>query len=239
MELRQEWLATRINGSGQGPEPSGRPDILNGAYQSYLEWLTRVFARTGCDGLLLPARARPGFSEEFSEGSFQAFTASFGLPLAPGDVIAPPRPAETVDHGRPVLYWRWVGWKALSYAKLVMRLRNALRETNPIATLSVEVHPAAVMAPLPGLEQYGEDLAELTSQTGGWIVMRQDGVEREALLQQVGQQTGMTDRLWVGVSVKTTTPLSRGGLSQVLPEMASAGRWNRLVIHAESSPAVP
>lgn len=239
MELRQEWLATRINGSGPGPEPTVRPDILNGVYQAYLEQLARAFARTGCDGLLLPARSRPGFSEEFSDGSFHAFTTAFGLTLAPDDVIAPPRSAGPGDQSRPVLYWRWVGWKALGYAKLVMRLRNALRETNPVATLLVEVHPAALTAPLLGLEQYGEDLAELSSHTGGWIVMRQDGVDGEALLQKVGQQAGMMDRLWLGVSVKTTSPLSMEGLSQVLPDLVAAGRWNRLVVHAESSPPVP
>jgi hypothetical protein len=233
-------MATTIGGRGQERVSTSRPDIANGVYQSYLERVTRLLSRTGCDGVFLKARSITGFSEEFSEESFHAFAATFGTSLSPDEILTPSQSTDTAVQGRSTLYWRWVGWKALSYAKLVMRLRNVLREANPAATLLVEVHQSALMEPLQGLEQYGEDLVELMSRNGVSVVVQQGETGRDVLWEKFGEQVGMRDRAWIGIPVKLgTSPHSPGGLPQDLRDVVEIGRWSNVVIHAESGLAVP
>jgi len=240
MELRPEWMATTISGRGQERVATPRPDIAHGAYQSYLEWFTRLLSRRGCDGLLLVARSTAGFSEEFSEGSFQAFAAAFGTNLSPEDLLAPAPSTDVPAQGRATMYWRWVGWKALSYAKLVTRLRNALREASPAATMLVEVHQSALTDPLQGLERYGEDLVELMSQTSASVVVQRGETGRDQLWEKFGQRPGMRERAWIALPVKVgTIPPSMGGLARELRDAAELGRWSNVLIRAESGPAVP
>lgn len=240
MELRSEWMATTIGGPGQRRASTSRPDITNGAYQSYLEWFTRLLARTGCDGLFLTARSITGFSDEFSEGSFHRFATIYGTSLSPEELLVPSPSADAPIQGRPTMYWRWIGWKALTYARLVMRLHHVLRETNPAATLLVEVHQLALTDPLGGLEQYGEDLVELMSRQDTSVVVPQEETGGDALWERFGQQSGMRERAWVAVPVKVgTVPPSLGGLSQRLRDVAVLGPWSNVLIQGESGPAVP
>jgi hypothetical protein len=240
MELKPEWMATTIGGQGQERVSTSRPDLANGVYQSYIEWFTRLLSRTDCDGVFLKARSSTGFSDEFSEESFHAFTASFGTSLSPDDILAPSQSTDGAVQGRPTLYWRWVGWKARGYAKLVMRLRNVLREANPAATMLVEVHQLAVMDPLQGLEQYGEDLVELMSRSGASVAVQQGETDRDALWEKFGDRVGLRERAWLGIPVKLGTgPPSLGGLSQELRDMVEIGRWSNVLLHAESGLPVP
>ncbi|MGQ0666452.1 MAG: tetratricopeptide repeat protein [Nitrospiraceae bacterium] len=240
MELRPEWMARTVGSRGQDPVFPSRPDITNGTYQAYLEGFIRILSRTGCDGVLLTARPMTGFSDEFSEGSFHMFAESFGASLSPEEVLPAPLSDASVQ-GRAGIYWRWVGWKALSYAKLVMRLRTVLREANPTATMLVEVHQTTVTAPLQGLEQYGEDLAELNSRNGGLVVVRQESAGAGVLAEALGKQpSGMMDRAWVGISLKLATiPSATGGLSQAIRDAADTGPWKNLLLQAGTGPSVP
>ena len=60
------------------------------------------------------------------------------------------------------------------------------------------------------MEQYGEDLNDLFQRGGGELVIRTEGSKRPALLEQVAQQVGSSDRLWLvrPVTVPDTTPLA-------------------------------
>jgi len=234
LDLKQEWRAATIGGLGRERVVSARPDIANGGYQAYLETVIRALSRTGCDGLLLTARPLKGFSEEFSDGSFQDFAMAFGVSVGQDDVIAPTPASNGAALQRPVSYWRWVGWKALSYAKLVMRLRHVLRDTNPTATMLVEVHQTALTSPLEGLEQYGEDLAELMPRIAGSIVVRQEEYGGEAIGARLSQQSAATmERAWLGLSPKLdASAASMGGLSQVIRELVGASPWKNVVIQA-------
>jgi hypothetical protein len=239
MSLRPEWGSTTINGNTREGASTPWPDVANPEYQSYTEEFVRVLAGTGCDGLFLAARPVTGFARELSEDSFRVFASSFGLSLSPEQVFAVNRSSDAPTQEPSALYWRWVGWKALSYAKLVVRLRKVLRESNPTATVLVEVHQVTLSAPLQGLEQYGEDLAELAPRGGGSVVVRREGAGGDALLEKLGQQVGTTERVWVGVPAKMAAVLpSMGGLMQSLSDIGEASRWN-VVILTESAQPVP
>ena len=239
MDLGPEWMSVTRNGLVREGTSTLRPDIANPEYQSYLEEFIRVLSRTGCDGLFLAARPMPGFAGEFSDDSFRVFASLFGLSPIPEEVFAVNQSADVQTQDRSAAYWRWVGWKALSYAKLVVRLRKVLRESNPTATMLVEVHQITLSAPLQSLEQYGEDLAELTQRTGGSVVVRREGFGGEALLEKLGQQLGSVDRLWVGVSTKmASTPSFMGELKRSLLDVAESDRWNTVIL-TESTLAVP
>jgi hypothetical protein len=121
-----------------------------------------------------------------------------------------------------------------------MRLRNVLREANPAATMLVEVHQLAVMDPLQGLEQYGEDLVELMSRSGASVAVQQGETDRDALWEKFGDRVGLRERAWLGIPVKLGTgPPSLGGLSQELRDMVEIGRWSNVLLHAESGLPVP
>jgi hypothetical protein len=239
MNLKPEWVSMIVNGPVREGTSAPRPDVANPEYQSYAEEFVRVLVGTGCDGLFLAARPVTGFAGEFSSDSFRVFSLSFGLSLSPEQVFAINQSPEARAQERAATYWRWVGWKARSYAKLVGRLRRVLRELNPTATLLVEVHQVTLSAPLQGLEQYGEDLAELVPRAGGSVVVQREGAGGGALLEKLGQQLGTLDRLWVGVSVKVdAVPPSMGGLKQLLSDLAESSRLN-VVILTESALTVP
>jgi hypothetical protein len=240
MELNPAWMASTVGSRGPDRPTAPRPDVANEAYQAYLESVVRILSRTGCDGMFLVARPMAGFSEEFSDESFRAFAASFGTNLSLEDVL-PGQSAAGPGQGRSTMYWRWVGWKGLSYAKLVMRLRQVLREANPTATILAEVHQTTVAAPLQGLEQYGEDLAELNSRTGGSVVLRQEPAGAASLVEASAQdKSGLMDHAWIGVSFKQPASSSvAGALVQAIREVAETGPWKNLLLQPWPGPAIP
>lgn len=243
LDLKQEWLGRTAHslGNGRADETNSiaRPDIANPDYQAYLEDVVRTLSRSGCDGLFLPARSAQGFAAEFSDDSFRAFSSSFGLNLSPQQGLTNDQSRGSPAQERSATYWRWVGWKALSYAKLGARLRRVLRESNPTAMILVEVHQTTLSNPLQGLEQYGEDIAELTQRMGGSMVMRREGVGGEALLEQLGRQWGNTDRVWLGIpAAAAAVHPSIAELQKAISNVAAAGRWNMLLM-PESAPPVP
>jgi hypothetical protein len=195
--FRPEWLAQTVSRRNSDEGLLDRPDLAHPGYQTALEERARTLALSGCDGLFLPARAAPGLSTEFSAESFAAFAASFGISVSPQQVLGDSSghaPAQDNAH-----YWRWVGWKGASYAKLLARIRTALRERNPAASLLIEVHQTTLTAPVQGLEQYGEDITDLAQRTGGSMVLRPDGSAGDALMDKLAQQLGTTDRVWVEI----------------------------------------
>jgi Tetratricopeptide repeat len=247
MDVNQEWAARTIDsltqGQGQGDGSGARlkPDIANPSYQSYLEQLMQDIAQSGCDGIVIPARSATGFAKEFSPDSVRLFVASFGLSLSPEELLTGRQLSDTQlqEQEKSSTYWRWVGWKSRSYARLVARLRKLYRERSPTATVLVEVHQGAVTTPLQELEQYGEDLLDLMPRTGGSVVVRQEETGSDLLLEKLAQQPGFNDRVWIGISSKMTgrTP-SLERLKQVVTELTGSGRWNILVT-GESAHPVP
>lgn len=223
LELQPAWMAE--TGKGQ---VTSRPDVAHPDYQAALESVVRTLARSGCDGLFLPARPAPRFAEEWSSDSLRAFASSFGLSEEQvSTIIAPTDPASE----RTAMYWRWAGWKARSYAKMVARLRDVFRETTPGATVLMEVHQATVDMPLAGLDQYGEDLAELAHRTGSSFVVTREDFDREGRLEKLGQQLGTRDRVWRGMA-------SAGRPKKALLERPELGGWNVFVMPL-APPAIP
>lgn len=239
MDVKPDWLTTSSNGPAREEGPAHGPDVTNPAYQSFVEEFVRVLARSGWDGLFLLARPTTGFARDFSEGSFRAFSSSFALELSPEQVLASARASDGQVQEPSPTYWRWAGWKAVSYARLVARLRKVLREVNPIATTIVEVHQATLSAPLQGLEQYGEDLAELVPPTGGSVVVRQEEPAGGAPVEKLGEQLGIPERVWIGVRMNVpAVPLPVGALTAFLSDHPQATRSN-LVIRLDSPRSVP
>ena len=239
LDIRPEWMATTGYAAGREDASRSSVDILHPGYQMYLEEMVRRLARAGCDGVLLAAKSSPGFAREFSADSRRLFAASFGLSGAPEDLLGSTALSDIKEEGRSASYWRWVGWKARNYAQWTGRLRKALRERNQAATLSIEVHHSSLTSPLQGLEQFGEDVAELSSNAGGSLVVRYEGIAGDAALEKLGRQLGGPDRVWVGLPVKVATvPFVMEELNRSIANFAERRRWNML-IHVESRPRVP
>lgn len=238
LEVKPEWIGGTVNGRPREGSPPAGPDIANPGYQTYLEGVVRSLGSTGCDGLFLAARSTTGFSREFSEDSFRAFSALYGLAIAPQQALGTNQLGESAVQ-EETAYWRWAGWKALSYAKLAARLRNAFRETSSTASLLVEVHETTLQTPIEGLEQYGEDVVDLAQRTGGAIVVRRDGKNGETQLDKLGKHLGAVDRVWVGVPVRVPAiPSSIGDVKQSVAAVPESGRWN-VFLMAESAESVP
>lgn len=239
LDIRPEWMATTGYAARLDDTSRSRVDIVHPGYQLYLEEMVRRLARAGCDGVLLAAKSSPGFAKEFSDDSRRLFAASFGLSGAPEDLFGSTALSDIKEEGRSANYWRWVGWKARNYAQWTGRLRKALRERNQAATLSIEVHHSSLTSPLQGLEQFGEDVAELSSNAGGLLVVRHEGSVGDAALEKLGRQLGGPDRVWIGRSMKVATvPFVMKELNRSIANLAERRRWN-MVIHAESAQAVP
>ncbi|MBH0178161.1 MAG: tetratricopeptide repeat protein, partial [Nitrospira sp.] len=239
LDIRPEWMAT----TGHAARPDGavrsRVDIVHPGYQAYLEEMVRKLVRAGCDGVLLAARSVGGFSEESSDDSRRLFAASFGLSGTPEDLFGIIASSDFKEEGRSASYWRWVGWKARNYAQWTVRLRKVLRERNQAATLSIEVHQASLTTPLQGLEQFGEDVTELSSNASGSLVVRHEGIAGDAALEKLGRQFGGPDRVWIGLPVKVATvPVVMEELNRSIANLAERRRWN-MVIHIESTQTVP
>jgi hypothetical protein len=239
MDVRPEWVATTRHVARHEHTSLSTVDIANPAYQAYLEEVIRMLADTGCDGVFLAARSMAGFAEEFSDDSLRLFAASFGLSGSQEEILGVISATDTKPEEQSANYWRWIGWKARSYAHLAVRLGTVLRERNPTATLSVEVHQSSLTSPLQGLEQFGEDVAELSPKTGGSVVVRHEGTGEKTALEKLEQQLGTPNRVWIEVAVKAATgPFSMGELKRSLITLAEFRPWN-LVIHAEAAPVVP
>jgi hypothetical protein len=216
ISLRPEWLSRSLakkEAVPTGHEPSGvpatLPDPLHPDYQTVIENLATMLLRAGCDGIFLRARETQGFAQDFSDGSFQRFASAFGLTITPQQLLGDSVGVEAMVYDREAIYWRWVGWKTRSYATVAARIRKLIRDANPAGRLLIEVHGSTVSEPLIGLEQYGEDLNDLFQRSGGDLVIRTEGSKSPALLEQVAQQVGSSDRLWLvrPVTVPDTTPL--------------------------------
>lgn len=237
LDVKPEWIGVTVNARPREGLPAG-PDIANPAYQTYLEGVAKSLGSTGCDGLFLAARSATGFSREFSEDSFRAFSVLYGLAIEPQQALGTNQSGESAGP-QETTYWRWAGWKARSYSKLAARLRKAFRETGSSATLLVEVHEATVRTPIEGLEQYGEDVVDLAQRTGGAIAVRRDGRNGEMQLDKLGKHMGGLDRVWVSVPVRVAAvPSSVGDVKQLVAAVPESGRWN-VFLTADSVESVP
>lgn len=231
--LQAEWMAKQI---GEHHGEAARPDIAHPEYQALMEDRIWSLARAGADGLFLAARSAPGFAQDASPQSADIFTSSFGLPLTMSDLAS--RPSVQPEQGE-IPYWRWVGWRARQYAAFAQRLRTKLREVNPAAGLLVEVHEAAVEAPLQALEQYGEDLAELAQRAGASIAVRSTGPQGEALFEKLGQQLGAMERVWGEIPVEVGT--GRSPAAQLGPAFGRtiASSRRHVVVMPRSTAVLP
>ena len=214
--LRPEWLSRSLakngavrNGHELAGTPATLPDPLHPDYQAVIEERAIMLLRAGCDGILLRAREAQGYAQDFSEGSFQRFSSAFGLALTPQQLFGESVGGEAMVYDREATYWRWVGWKARSYATVAAHIRKLIREAKPAGRLLIEVHGSTVSEPLVGLEQYGEDLNDLFRRSGSELIIRTEDSKNPVLLEQVAQQVGSSDRLWLvrPVTVPDTTPL--------------------------------
>ena len=142
-------------------------------------------------------------------------------------------------YDRESTYWRWVGWKARSYATAAVRIKKLIREANPVGRLLIEVHGSTVSEPLIGLEQYGEDLNDLFQRSGGELVIRTEDSKSPVLLEQLAQQVGSSDRLWLvrPVTVPDATPLVEW--TEGLGAVALEGGSGNLLLLPRSTGGLP
>ena len=239
MEIKPEWKVTSVERERRADSSTAGVDVSHPEYQSYLEDMMRMLARVGCDGVLLTARSTPGFADEFSMASFQAFASSLEERIGPGELWGKESSSDVNGGDRSPLYWRWLGWKARNYGQLVTSLHQALRADHYTATLAVEVHQSSLTAPLEGLAEFGEDVVELATQPGWSVVVRREGAEGEAALQKLGRLAGVPDRIWAGLSVKTgTSPPAMRDVYLSVRGVNEYARWN-LLVEVEPATAVP
>jgi len=198
-----------------------------------------MLLRAGCDGILLRARETQGYAQDFSDGSFQLFTSAFGLALTPQQLFGASVGGEVMVYDRESTYWRWVGWKARGYATVAARIKRLIREANPVGRLLIEVHGSTVSEPLIGLEQYGEDLNDLFQRSGGELVIRAEDSQSRVLLEQLVQQVGSSDRLWLvrPVTVPDATPLVEW--TEGLGAVALEGGSGNLLLLPQSTGGLP
>jgi uncharacterized protein with GYD domain len=109
------------------------------------------------------------------------------------------------------------------------RLRTLLRAARPTATLLIEIHPSTMAAPLQGLEQFGEDVMELVTHTGGWIVVRDTEAVDGQALEKLDRQIGARGRVWVERTVKAADARPVVAVVQQLTGEAGLDRWNILI----------
>jgi hypothetical protein len=244
--LRPEWLSRSLvkkeavlNGHEPAGVPAMLPDLLHPDYQAVIEDRAITLLRAGCDGILLRARDTQGYAQDFSDGSFQRFTSAFGLTITPQQLLGDSVGVEAMLYDRESTYWRWVGWKARSYVTVAARIRKLIREANPAGRLLIEVHGRTVSEPLIGLEQYGEDLNDLFQRSGGELVIRTEDSKSAALLEQVAQQVGSSDRVWLvrPVTVPDTTPLVEW--TQGLRSVTLEGEDGSLLLLPRSTGGLP
>ncbi|MEK6532515.1 MAG: tetratricopeptide repeat protein [Nitrospirota bacterium] len=217
--LKPEWLSRSLvkkeavlNGHEPAGVPAMLPDLLHPDYQAVIEDRATMLLRAGCDGILLKARETQGYAQDFTDRSFQRFTTAFGLTITPQQLSGESAGVEAMVYDRDATYWRWVGWKTRSYATVAARIRKLIRNANPAGRLLIEVHGSTVSEPLIGLEQYGEDLNDLFQRSGGELVVRTEDSKSSVLLEQVAQQVGSSDRLWL---VRLVT----------VPDTVQPGEW--------------
>ena len=237
LPVQSEWITMavgRSQGSSDGsvadPTSMVHPDVLHPGYQAAVEERAKALLRTGCDGMLLQAREGQGFAKEYSEASYQLFASAFAVTISPQQLLGGSGGGSFLSPEEEAIYWRWAGWKARGYADLAARIRARLREVNPTGRLLIETHNPTVNGPLAALEQYGEDLAELLQRTGGTIVVRREEAGDLSLLEPLAQQTGATDRLWLGVAALAPEGASIGErVGATLATVPVQGSWNLLV----------
>lgn len=230
LDIRSEWTVSTRQGGGQRERSTVRVDVANPLYQSYVEGEIRAIVRTGCDGILLAARPAPGFSDEFSAESLRVFAESFHVNPSPDDLFGPIAASEGGRSARSAAHWRWAGWKSRSYSNLVTRLRLAIEEERSTANVLVEVHESSLNLPLEGLDQYGEDAAELVRRSGGAVVVRRERSGGEAGLEKLVRQGEPANLAWVGVSAKVGgSPPSVGEVKAAATGFEQYGRWNTLI----------
>ncbi len=204
LSLRPEWLSQSfarqgdaVNGYASAGSSAPLPDLLHPDYQTAVEDLASTLVRAGCDGIFVRARDRQGYAQDFTEGSFQRFISAFGLTLTPQQLLAESVGGEPVVYDREATYWRWVGWKARSYATVAAHIRKLIREAKPAGRLLIEVHERTISEPLAGLEQYGEDLNDLLQRSGSELGIRVEKAQSTASVELFAQQVGSSDRLWL------------------------------------------
>ena len=226
--LRPEWLSQSLGTKREVQAvgvPATFPDPLHPDYQTVIEGRATLLLRAGCDGILLRAREAPGYAQDYSDESFRRFVVVFGLAVTPPQLLDSSASAEALAYDREAVYWRWVGWKARSYSDLAVRIRKLIREVNPVGRLLIEVHGRTVNEPLTGLEYYGEDLTDLFQRSGSELVIRVEQENGSTVLDQLAQQAGSSDRLWLArpmtVSQATTLVEWTEGLGVVLREQGS------------------
>lgn len=205
--LRPEWLSRSL---ARKEELLPRaPDPVHPDYQTVIEARAIQLLRAGCDGVFVKARETQGYAQDFSDGSFQRFRSAFGFALTPQQLFGESAGGEAMVYDREATYWRWVGWKARSYAAMAARIRKSMRDVNPAGRLVLEAHGRTVSEPLFGLEQYGEDLNDLLQRSGGDLAIRTEETTGSALLEPLAQQAGASDRLWLvrSVTVPDATPV--------------------------------
>lgn len=235
---RPEWIVRRCYGRADNGDGDAPLDVANPAYQAAVEETVRVLSSLDIDGLVLAARSTDRFADECSEESVQEFSRWVGGNLTPewpsGTAVVPGDSTQE----RPVQYWRWVGWKARSYAQWAMRLRKVLRTARPTAILLTEIHSSTLAAPLQGLERFGEDVAEMVAHTGGWIVVRSDESIDAQALERLHRQIGAKGRVWVERLPKTTQ--DRAGLTALRELITGFGldQWS-VLIRVDSGEAIP
>jgi len=237
ISLRPEWLSRSL--AMREDLLSRLPDPLHPDYQTAIENRATMLLRAGCDGILLRARETQGYAQDFSDGSFQLFTSAFGLALTPQQLFGASAGGEVMVYDRESTYWRWVGWKARGYATVAARIKRLIREANPVGRLLIEVHGSTVSEPLIGLEQYGEDLNDLFQRSGGELVIRAEDSQSRVLLEQLVQQVGSSDRLWLvrPVTVPDATPLVEW--TEGLGAVALEGGSGNLLLLPQSTGGLP
>jgi hypothetical protein len=227
--VRPEWTVRRCHAMAEEGGEEAPLDVTNPAYQASVEEEVRVLSSTGIDGLVLAARSTGGFADECSAESLQAFARSFGRDLTPESLSGTAASPGDGAQEQPVQYWRWVGWKVRSYVQWAVRLRKVLRAVRPTATLLTEIHPSTLAAPLQGLEQFGEDVMELVTHTGGWIVVRDTEAVDGQALEKLDRQIGARGRVWVERTVKAADARPVVAVVQQLTGEAGLDRWNILI----------
>lgn len=213
---------------------SGGPDVANPGYAASVEAAAGRILESGCDGVFLQARRSPGFAGDMSADSLREFGAAFGLEIVPQALDA----QETTPTEGHSLYWRWVGWKAAAYGKLIGALASRVRSMRPSGLVLVELHELTQRDALQGLVQYGEDGLDLRRRTGVVMVVRQEDPAPAKAIHTGRGSAEEKSRQWVEVALHANSEwISSEAIRRWVAAVPDDGV--SIVIVPQREPAVP
>ena len=229
------WGLPAYDPTRQGFVGSDHVDLLHPAYQEFLAGLLKDLTATGIDGLLIRADGKIGPAVGVSSFALKGFERDFGFRPDLRDIVG----TNGGESKRAPVYWQWLGWATREQYHVLARLVSSLQRIRPELKVVVEVHGETIVAPIQGLQRYGEDVLEASRDRHLTILVSDSGAGRDRVVPRLREILGAAERIWVlrplpwGTVVQTgQAPLP--SIRERDPSLAGSG-----IVYAVGTPTLP